>query len=47
VDSIQINNQYRKRINIDIENNNYIESWIEGIGSTFGLFFHLLMVLLI
>jgi len=27
--------------------NNYIESWIEGIGSTFGLFFHLLMVLLI
>jgi len=39
VDSIQINNQYRKRINIDIENNNYIESWIEGIGSTFGLFF--------
>jgi hypothetical protein len=40
VDSIQISGQFRKRINLDpYVNSNYSESWIEGIGSTFGLFF--------
>lgn len=40
VDSIQINNQFRKRINIKNGYSiDYEESWIEGIGSTFGLFF--------
>jgi len=39
VDSIQINDFYRKRINIDHGYLNYEESWIEGIGSTFGLFY--------
>jgi len=42
IDSILVDNHYRKRINF-IHNegswNAYPESWIEGIGSTHGLFF--------
>jgi hypothetical protein len=38
IDSILIDNHYRKRINFDHENSGE-ESWIEGIGSTHGLFF--------
>ena len=42
VDSILINDNYHKRINIDEGHEwgaPYSESWIEGIGSTWGLFF--------
>lgn len=38
VDSILIGNKYRKRINLN-EGGFQSESWIEGIGSTCGLFF--------
>jgi hypothetical protein len=38
VDSVKINDQYRKRISLLSEFNNE-DIWIEGIGSTFGLFF--------
>jgi len=38
IDSIMINNQYRRRINFEHERSG-LESWIEGIGSTHGLFF--------
>jgi hypothetical protein len=42
VDSILIQGQYRKRmkvVNLDINNNGFDEYWIEGIGSTCGVFF--------
>jgi hypothetical protein len=41
VDSILVSGSYRKRINIKETTNEwpYNESWIEGIGSTWGLFF--------
>ena len=41
IDSILIDNQYRKRVNFVHERwgNSHIESWIEGIGSTHGLFY--------
>lgn len=38
VDSIEISGQYRKRINVANEYESS-DSWIEGIGSTFGLFY--------
>lgn len=39
-DSILINGNYRKRLNLKgVQTSfNYVDSWIEGIGSTFGLF---------
>ncbi len=39
VDSVLINDQYRKRIVMSCEYESFEESWIEGIGSTRGLFF--------
>lgn len=42
IDSILIQGQYRKRLNVvnlDINNNWLDEYWIEGIGSTLGLFY--------
>ena len=42
IDSILIDNQYRKKINFIHDkdwNGKYEESWIEGIGSTYGIFF--------
>lgn len=41
VDSILINGNYHKRVNILEQTSEwpYMESWIEGIGSTWGLFF--------
>jgi hypothetical protein len=38
VDSIEISGQYRKRINL-VPEFEIPESWIEGIGSTYGLFY--------
>jgi hypothetical protein len=41
IDSIQIQNKYRKKVNFEHEmfSRKITESWIEGIGSTDGLFF--------
>ena len=38
IDSILIGNNYRKRITLK-DHNNYTERWIQGIGSTDGLFY--------
>ena len=39
IDSVLIDNQYRKKINFINDYWGYPESWIEGIGSTRGVFF--------
>lgn len=42
VDSIQIDGLFRKRINVHyIEESAFTDSWIEGIGSQYGLFYPL------
>jgi hypothetical protein len=39
IDSILIQNEYRRKLDLSDAGYNYPESWIEGIGSTWGLFY--------